>query len=173
MKTGITHFLLWGILLLTVASSVEGRVSRAHTNEGLCQGGVGGTSPQKSSKFTLSLMANGTTKDGFPFSQNTFERLPGEKVYVLMIHFRSSEAVKKQFAATLRDATKIIEQKKVTKNGVTEERAVITLSMKDARALTMIVSTADTVLREVQSFSEEAALEFEEQAEANQVDAKH
>ena len=162
------HFVISGILVCICLPSSRARPSHNPEINESRQQVAGGPTLQEGKKFTLTRMANGVTKDGAPFSQNTFERGSSEKVYVVMIHFSSSESVRKEFATRLKAAVTIVEQKTLSdKNGSKEERAVATFKTKDGRIVTSILITSGTVLREIQSFSAQNALEFEKEATAN------
>lgn len=125
--------------------------------------------------FTLIRMAHGVTKDGGSFSENIFQALDGQKVYVYIIHIGSPDQVKNAFDAKLKDATKVIDQPQPLKEKgqVLGLRAVITSPDKQQKPTSMIVITAGNNLRIIQSESLEDALEFERQAKEAHFDSKH
>jgi hypothetical protein len=124
--------------------------------------------------FTLIRMANGVTKDGGSFSENIYQVLDGQKVYEYIIHTGSTDKVKKDFDAKLKDATKVIEQPQPLeeKGQVVGLRAVITSPDKQQKPTSMIVTTAGNNLRIIQSDSLQDALEFERQTKQGHSDSK-
>jgi hypothetical protein len=161
------YFMVSGILGFALATSAPSQTGKSGpTQNASGQQVERGTTSQKIPGFKLIRMSNGVYKGDTPFSQNTFETAPGEKVYVVMIHFLSAEGVKKEFTEKVDTATSVIERKTVKgKNDVMEERAVVAVKGKDGQVVTTILTTAGTVLREIQSYSAQAALEFEKQAQ--------
>jgi hypothetical protein len=125
--------------------------------------------------FTLIRMANGVTKDGGSFSENIYQAHDGQKVYEYIIHTGSTDKVKKDFDARLKDATKVIEQVQPLeeKGQVVGQRAVITGPDKQQKTTSMILITAGNNLRIIQSESLEDALEFETQAKEGHSDSGH
>ena len=60
----------------------------------------------------LLRMANGVTKDGFAFSQNTYRGTDGENLYFEIFHYRSAERAKNEFDTRVKDAPHVIERRK-------------------------------------------------------------
>jgi|ERR1700675_2563151 len=127
--------------------------------------------PQEQMKFKLLLMSDGRTESGATIGGKTYETSTHTKVYLAIVHSGSREAAKKEYDDRLKGAVRILNQGKVedkpaTKPASTEDRAVIIApaTTEDCKETTIILATAGTVLRIIQSCSSEAAIEFEKQA---------
>ena len=103
----------------------------------------------------LIRMANGTTKDGFVYSENLYLGPDGEEVYFKIIHYHSTDRVKKEFEAGLNDSVKVIDHRKATdKNGqIKSEMVVITRAKADQKIVALILIASDENLRTVCSHS--------------------
>jgi hypothetical protein len=123
------------------------------------------TPVSKESGFFLVRMGHGSSADGHGFSQSTYQRyIGGEIVFVLMIHYDSPEDARRKFEFEIGKATKIIEHEGVTgEKGLKEQRAVINTLAKDKNTMSMILVTAGSELREIQSYSLQNVLELEKQ----------
>jgi hypothetical protein len=109
-------------------------------------------------------MSNGvSSKDGAPFSQNTYGTASGEKVYELIIHFDSPTGAKKELAYWIERAIKVVDRQQAKGKGGAEERAVITSSGKLCKVVTIIMETDETILHQIQSCSAQAAFDFEKE----------
>src|SRR5580704_13489221 len=165
MLSCMGRFWFYGVLLPALAHSVPpvtGQEVAPIRQTG--QDAAGSAGPKNDGNFKLVRMANGVAADGALFSENTYERLTGEKVWVIMIHYGSAERVKTQFEDKIAKATKIIEQQKVAgEKGATEARALITFTANNKKVVPMILVTAGTELREIQSYSLQDVLECEKQ----------
>ena len=165
MLNHMDRFWFSGVLLLALAYLVPpiiGQEVAPIRQTG--QDATGSAGPKNDGNFKLVRMANGVAADGALFSENTYERLTGEKVWVIMIHYGSAERVKTQFEEKVAKATKVIEQQKVAgEKGATEARAIITFTANNKKVVSMIIVTAGTELREIQSYSLQDALEYEKQ----------
>ena len=113
--------------------------------------------------FHVLLVGHGKSSDGFGFSEMVYQRSTGEKAFVLMIHCDSPDGVGKEFATEVGKATKLINRQSIEEKGVREQRAVIRFVARDKNPAFMILITAGSVLREIQSDSLESALELEKQ----------
>jgi len=165
MLSRLTYLLADGILALMLTSSASDAIAR--DNGVACQTDRHSESEQskKEADFVLVLMGHGVADDGASFSQNTFQGPNGGKVFVVMVHYASPDAVKKRFEHEIGKATKVIERQRVTgEKGAKEQRAVITFTAKDKKEASMILITAGNELVEVQSYSLQDALKFEKQA---------
>ncbi|MGA9633456.1 MAG: hypothetical protein WBC67_04245 [Candidatus Acidiferrales bacterium] len=114
-------------------------------------------------------MSNGVTGSGARWGGQTYETPTHTRVYLYLVYLHSREDAKKEYDDRLNGALRIISQGRVedgaaTKSATTEERAVIVISVKrDCKEATVILATAGSALRVIESCSAEAAVEFEKQ----------
>jgi predicted dehydrogenase len=103
----------------------------------------------------LLRMANGVTKDGFAFSQNTYRGTDGENLYFEIFHYRSAERAKNEFDTRVKDAPHVIERrKKLDDNGqVSAELAVLSVDIDGKKPTAMIVIVSEDTFRDVRSDS--------------------
>ena len=109
-------------------------------------------------------MSNGvSSKDGAPFSQNTYRTASEEKVYELIIHFDSPAGAKKELEYWVAKATKVVDRQQVKAKTGTEERVVATLAGKKCKEVTIIMETDVRILHQIQACSAQTALDFEKE----------
>jgi hypothetical protein len=119
---------------------------------------------EKQPDFILLYMGHGVSDDGDGYSMNTFKSANGEKLFVIMLHYGSPDAVKKAFEHQLSKATKVLEQQTITgEKGEKEQRAVITFTARYKKEASRVLITAGSELREIESHSLQDVLNFEKQ----------
>jgi hypothetical protein len=133
------------------------------------------TTPQVETKFKLLMLSNGVTESGYSFGGKTYETATHMKLYLAIVHTGSREGAKKEYDEHLKEAVRIIEQRKVqdkpaSKPATTEDRAVIVLPSTGTECEEMftILATAGTVLRIYHSCSLEAVVALEKVAKRNE-----
>ena len=154
----VRHQSLLMLLILALLWSLPVNLTFAQSTSGPAPSGS-----KYDGGFNATLVGHGKTPDGFGFSQTIYQRSTGEKVVLRMIHCDSSDGVSKKFSTEVERATKVIDRQPIQEKGVHEQRAVIDFVARDKNQAFMILITAGSVLREIQSYSLQSALQLEKQ----------
>jgi hypothetical protein len=126
--------------------------------------------PQDEMKFKLLRISHGVNESG-GFSRMSYESTSHVKLDVTILHLDSREGARKEYDDRVKEAVRIIEQGTVqdrpaSKPPTTEDRAVMVVPVtgKDCNEFFVVVATAGTALRVLQSCSLDAVIQFEKNA---------
>jgi len=98
----------------------------------------------------------------------------GEEVSFFIVHYHSSERVKREFDSRIKDAIEVIKQEENTRtSGVKSEIAVITSKDKDAKTTAIvIINDGSEDLRYITSISLQDILAVEKTLKRSRTQAK-
>jgi Gram-negative bacterial TonB protein C-terminal len=126
--------------------------------------------PPTEINFRLLSMSSGFTKGGNHWDAKNLETTDQIKVSLSTVYLDSHERVKQEYKSWLSRAVRIVAQGQIDEKNATNrvsktDRAILIFPANHAcQEPTIIIRTADTKLRIIESCSNEVAVEFEKQA---------